>query len=83
MQEWKNKLYSGLSRGKRNERETWVFNVSSMSAYTSGRCVCVLWTISEHLPSAAILVPIWEQIINILLLMKDTLISPDETAWRA
>lgn len=54
-----------------------------MSAYMFSMIVCLLWPISEHLPKAAILVSIWEQsgsIINILLWMKDTLISPNETA---
>lgn len=55
-----------------------------MSAYTLSTHVCFLWPIRELLPNAAILVSIWEQarsIINIFLFMKDTVISPNETAW--
>lgn len=54
-----------------------------MLAHTLAMGVDLLWPINEHLPNAAILVSIWEQnisIINILLLMKDTVISPNETA---
>lgn len=53
-----------------------------MSAYLA-MLVCLLRPISERFPNAEILASIWEQtgsIINMLLLTKDTIISPNETS---
>lgn len=54
-----------------------------MSVYASDECVCVYFDKLVNAYPVQPLVSVWEQtrsMINILLLMKDTIISPHETA---